>query len=272
LPIAPVVDFEISPPSGCRPLKVYFTNLSRYAEPDSYFWTFGQGQGVSTAVNPTYTYYEPGVYTVTLRASNSAGVAIEKRKEFSIEVYDNPTAGFSIRPEEVYLPQPIFLANLSRGATTYQWDFGDGNTSTEFEPQHEYQEAGSYDVTLIAENDHGCTDTLRQENAVYVEKGGNINIPNAFTPSLDGPGASDIVNGNNYNDVFLPVFEGVTEFHMLIYNRWGELLFESRDKSRGWDGYFKHKLSAKDVYVYKLQLKFSDGRRETIAGDVTLLR
>jgi gliding motility-associated-like protein len=59
---------------------------------------------------------------------------------------------------------------------------------------------------------------------------------------------------------------------MLIYNRWGELLFESRDKSKGWDGYFKNKLTAKDVYVYKLQLKFSDGRRETIAGDVTLLR
>ncbi len=272
LPIEPVVDFEISPPSGCRPLKVYFTNLSRYAEPDSYFWTFGQGQGISTAENPTYTYYEPGVYTVTLRASNSAGVTVEKRKEFSIEVYDNPRAGFSVRPEEVYLPQPIFLANMSRGATTYQWDFGDGNTSTEYEPQHEYQEAGSYDITLIAENEHGCVDTLVQENAVYVEQGGNINIPNAFTPSLDGPGASDVVNGNNYNDVFLPVFEGVTEFHMLIYNRWGELLFESRDKTRGWDGYFKNKLGAKDVYVYKLNLKFSDGRRETIAGDVTLLR
>ena len=272
LPIEPVVDFEFTPTSGCRPLTVQFTNLTRYAEPDSYYWTFGQGQGISTEENPSYTYYEPGVYTVTLRASNSAGVTVEERKEFSIEVYDNPIAGFSIRPEEVFLPQPIFLANLSRGATSYYWNFGDGTTSTEFEPQHVYVNAGSYDITLIAENEHGCKDTLRQENAVFVEKGGNINIPNAFTPSLDGPGAGDIINGNNYNDVFLPVFEGVTDFHMLIYNRWGELLFESYDKSMGWDGYFKGKLSAKDVYVYKLHLKFSDGRRETIAGDVTLLR
>ena len=72
--------------------------------------------------------------------------------------------------------------------------------------------------------------------------------------------------------MFLPVQEGVTKFHMMIYNRWGELLFESFDKHYGWNGYYKGRLCNKDVYVYKLQLEFSDGSAKTLAGDVTLVR
>ncbi len=270
-PFHPEVDFTYEPPKGCRPLTVQFRNLSRFAEAGTYRWSFGQGEGVSTEENPTYTYYEPGQYTVSLEASNSNGIAGRSVKEFSVEVYETPRAAFNLRPQESFLGEAIYFVNLSIGGENYFWDFGDGNTSTEFEPAHTYEETGVYDVTLIVNSEKGCTDTLRLESAAIVKNGGKVNMPNAFTPSTYGPGGSDAF-GVGKNDVFLPVFEGVTRFHLMIYNRWGELLFESFDKSFGWDGYYKGKLCAMDVYVYKLEMEFSNGKSNTIVGDVSLIR
>ncbi len=270
-PLVPEVDFSYAPPTGCRPLTVHFRNLSRYAAPGAYRWSFGQGQGVSTEENPSYTYYEPGVYTVTLEASNSIGVTATETKEFSVEVYENPIAAFNLRPDKAFLGEDIYLVNLSVNGTAYFWDFGDGLTSTDREPTHRYDQPGTYDITLIAQNEHGCADTLKKVGAVLIEKGGKIKVPNAFTPNTSGPGGSD-GSGAGKNDVFLPVLEGITSFHMMIYKRWGELLFESREKNYGWSGYYKGQLCPKDVYVYKLELKFSDGRSDTLVGDVTLIR
>ena len=271
-PLIPEVDFSFDPPQGCRPLTVQFRNLSRYAEADHYRWKFGEGEGVSADENPTYTYYEPGIYTVTLQASNSAGVTVEEQKEFSVEVFENPRAYFNLRPELVFLSEPVYFINLSVGGDSYHWDFGDGNTSNEINPEHVYAQTGTYDVMLIAQSNQGCVDTLLVEAAVTVEEGGEIMIPNAFTPSLSGQVNSEALGANGRNDVFLPVLEGVTKFHMIIYNRWGELLFESFNKSYGWNGYYKGHLCNKDVYIYKLELEFSDGAAKTVAGDVTLLR
>ncbi len=271
-PLVPEVDFLFDPPQGCRPLTVQFRNRSRYADPASYRWSFGAGEGVSADENPTYTYYEPGIYTVTLQASNSAGVTVEERKEFSVEVFETPRAYFNLRPDLVFLSEPVYFINLSVGADTYQWDFGDGTTSEEINPEHVYDQTGTYDVMLIAQSNQGCVDTLLVEAAATVEEGGEVMIPNAFTPNLSGQVNSEAGGANGNNDVFLPVLEGVTNFHMMIYNRWGELLFESFDKHYGWNGYYKGRLCNKDVYVYKLQLEFSDGSAKTLAGDVTLVR
>lgn len=271
-PLIPEVDFTYEPPKGCRPLTVQFRNLSRYAEADSYRWSFGEGEGVSTEENPVYTYYEPGFYTITLEASNSFGVTVAERKEFSVEVYETPRAYFNLRPDRAFLGEPIYFVNLSYEAENYYWDFGDGNTSTDPNPEHTYEQAGSYDITLIAESNKGCRDTLVVESAVLIENGGKVQVPNAFTPSQFGPSNSEVVGPNGKNDIFLPVFEGVTDFHMMVYNRWGEMLFESFDKNYGWNGYYKGRLCPKDAYVYKLELKFSDGNFKTVVGDVTLVR
>ena len=271
-PLVPEVDFLFDPPQGCRPLTVQFRNRSRYADPTSYRWSFGAGEGVSADENPTYTYYEPGIYTVTLQASNTAGVTAEERKEFSVEVFETPRAYFNLRPDRVFLSEPVYFVNLSVGADTYQWDFGDGITSEKVNPEHVYAQTGTYDVMLIAQSNQGCVDTLLVEAAVTVEEGGEAMIPNAFTPNPSGQVNSEAGGANGNNDVFLPVQEGVTKFHMMIYNRWGELLFESFDKRYGWNGYYKGRLCNKDVYVYKLKLEFSDGAAKTLAGDVTLVR
>ncbi len=270
IPIDPIVDFS-GGGQGCGPLTISFTDLSQYTDADTYNWDFGDG-GTSREKNPTYTYTTPGIYSVTLSASNELGNVVTEQKPFIVEVYPGPRANFQVRPGIVYLPdKPIYTANKSIGAESYFWDFGDGTTSTEYEPTHIYTAKGAYDITLVAINANGCTDTLRMRNAVIADEGADVRIPNAFTPSPDGPSGGG-VGGGGINDVFIPIMEGVVEFNMLIYNRWGELLFESNSRSIGWDGYFKGQICSADVYVYKLNMKFLNGEKATRVGDVTLLR
>src|SRR5690606_4766672 len=100
--------------------------------------------------------------------------------------------------------------------------------------------------------------------------GGTMRIPNAFTPGTRGQGRG---GGDGINDVFLPVTDGVTDFHMQIYDRWGTLVFESRSKESGWDGYDRNgRLLPAGVYVYKIVVRTSEGENATRAGDVTLIR
>ncbi len=257
-----MVDFVFDVPNGCAPLTVNFTNLTQYASPGTYQWDFGDGIGTSRQQNPTYTYYDPGVYSVSLSASNELDSVVTERKDFIIEVFPEAVANFAIRPTVVYLPgEEIRAVNRSEGGDSYWWDFGDGNSSTEFEPTHRYQQAGTYDVTLIVTSQYGCSDTLTIEKAVFADDGGKYLIPNTFTP-----------NGDGKNDTFLPELFGVTSFRMEVYNRWGELLFLTEDQNTGWDGFYKGQLSSQDVYVYKVKLKFLSGNSIVRTGDITLLR
>jgi len=272
-PIPPVVDFDFSVEDGCAPLTVRFKNTSLYAEPDSYLWSFGEGEGTSTDVSPVHTYYEPGLYTVSLTASNVLEDTVTEVKTDIIEVKAQPIAAFEIRPTVVLVPDnPIYTSNKSLGAQKFTWDFGDGQTSNDAEPIHYYKEEGKYDVTLIASNSNGCADTLKRESLVEAKAVGRILIPNAFSPNLSGPTGGESGGVPGTNDIFLPMTQQVTEFEMLIFNRWGELLFRSEDKNIGWDGYYKGKLMPQDVYVYKLNLVFENGDKTTRVGDVNLIR
>jgi gliding motility-associated-like protein len=249
---------------------VKFTNLSKFTEPDKYVWEFGDGQATSRAVDPSYTYFEVGKYTVTLSASNITGQTVKVTKQMIIEAFPRPDADFEVKPKLVYIPGGIlYTSNRSFDATSYEWDFGDGATSTSPEPEHRYKSEGVYDITLIAKNEFGCADTLKTQNAVRVEKGGQVLVPNAFSPNVTGSSGG---SSNGKNDVFLPLTRGVTEFELLVFNRWGELLFESQDTDRGWDGYYNGKLCPQDVYMYKLTALYENGERVVRVGDINLIR
>ncbi|MBY0436232.1 MAG: PKD domain-containing protein, partial [Cyclobacteriaceae bacterium] len=244
--IPPIVDFSYNPASGCLPLTVSFKNLSKFAEPTSYSWNFGDGQATSRAIDPTYTYFQPGKYSVILSASNITGQVITETKLLIIEVFAKPSAQFETKPKLVYIPGgTLFTKNNSFGAGRFIWDFGDGGTSEEFEPQHSYEKEGVYNISLIAISQNDCRDTTNVKSAVIVQKGGQILVPNAFSPNLSGaPSSNGGVGGfsDGKNDTFLPVMRGVTQFEMLVFNRWGELLFQSTDPQVGWDGYYNGKL------------------------------
>src|SRR5690606_13223067 len=102
-PTLPVVDFTYSQVDGCLPVMVSFTNLSEYSNPDTYLWDFGDGN-LSTEENPTHTYRENGVYTVTLQASNILGVLIKTEKQIVVELENGPEADFNIQKATKYLP------------------------------------------------------------------------------------------------------------------------------------------------------------------------
>lgn len=269
LPPPPVADF-IGPADGCGPLTVVFEDQSEYAT--AWFWNFGDG-GSATVANPVYTYTQPGTYTVSLTVTGIANGSVDQIVQESIvEVYPQAIAAFTVSPTELSVPhEPMFTINLSQNATDYFWDFGDGNTSEEFSPTHYYQDEGIYTITLTANNEFDCPSTYRLDDAVYAKPDADIVFPNAFTPTTDGG------NGGSYdptqfnNDVFFPLHKGVTEYQLQIFNKWGELLFESDDVTVGWDGYYRGEICKQDVYAWKVRARFVNGETVVKAGDVTLL-
>jgi gliding motility-associated-like protein len=269
-PIPPVLDFDYFPPRGCAALTVSFINKSKYADPTSYRWKFGAQEGTSRAVDPTYTYHQAGTYSVTLSATNELGDTVRLTKENIVDVRPNPVAQFAVYPTTpVNVPgEVVYTDNRSINASAYIWDFGDGYTSSDVEPQHKYTKEGSYDITLIASNGDGCADTTVVASAVQAVNHGQLLIPNAFVPNKSGPGSDNRLN----NEVFLPLVQKVTKFQMLIFNRWGQLVFQSTSPDVGWDGYYKGRLCAQDVYIYQITAEYENGRTVVRTGDVNLIR
>ncbi len=151
--------------------------------------------------------------------------------------------------------------------------FGDGTISDKVNPTHQYENEGNYDVLLIAYTDEGCTDTATRP--MVVRPTANIFVPNVFIPNPDGPNGGDIssATGQLINTVFYPVpNKPVSELEFQVYNRWGEVIFESQDVNIGWDGYVNGQMATQSVYIFRVDVKFTDGSEETIIGDVTLLR
>jgi len=264
LPTKPIADFS-GHADGCSPISVQFSNQSKYAE--RYEWEFGDGQ-ISTQKNPKHVYDFPGEYSVILRVYGEGGIDMIQHRDI-VKVYAIPSAFFQVKPDdkEVKIGNAHYFSNLSEGATSFSWNFGDGSTSIERSPFHEYRQPGVYDVTLVVSNENGCTDEYQLKSAATVAEGGKILIPNAFTPS----GGGNILS-SGMNDYFNPLAEGVVEFQMQIFNRWGELLFETHALEPGWDGTYRGVLCKQDVYVYKIKAKFIDGEVVEKIGDVTLIR
>ncbi|MGB0887724.1 MAG: PKD domain-containing protein [Vicingaceae bacterium] len=268
IPPIPIANFQ-GPATGCRPLSVQFTNFSSYG--NTYLWDFGDG-GVSTQFEPEYTFYNPGTYTVTLTVIGDGGQDVQVKQQI-IEVYQNPSAFFTASPTTVFIPnEPVLFFNLSNFANTYLWDFGDGNTSNEEFPEHTYIQQGVYDIMLVASTQNNCRDTFVLDAGVEALTKGDISIPNAFTPNPNGGNGGLFTNQDTDNDVFHPIVVGADEYELNIFNKWGELIFISTDVNIGWDGYYRGDLSKQDVYIYKVEVRFIDGRTDSFVGDVTLLR
>jgi gliding motility-associated-like protein len=263
----PIASFTASG-DGCVPLEVTFNNNSQYG--DSYLWDFGDGN-YSNQENPTYTYYEAGEFQVKLTVTGPGGQDIFA--DVFINVYPVANAYFKVTPSVVYIPeQPIHCYDLSEDAETWFWSFGDGETSNEQSPLHYYTEEGTYDISLTVNTSHNCPDTYTIPRAVIAESIGEVSFPNAFTPSESGPSDGSYDPNDFDNDVFHPIFSGVSEYRLSIFNRWGELLFESNDPDIGWDGYYREKLCKQDVYVWKVEGKYINGLDFVKTGDLTLLR
>lgn len=244
---------------GCDPYMAVFTNTSLAGT--KFIWEFGDGTFDSVIVNPTHLYPGIGTYNVRLIASDTNTCnKIDTSAYFTIRVIGKPVAAFSWSPNPPQENVPVQFTNLSSGATRYLWNFGDGESSTEVNPLHEYNITGAHSAELIAFNDVGCTDTaILTVNTIIVPV---LDVPNAFTPGRFGINGIVTVKGF-----------GIGKMNWRIYNRWGQLVYQSQNrKQQGWDGTFKGKLQTMDVYSYTLDVEFTDGKKLRKTGDITLLR
>lgn len=264
-PLKPVADFDAAPPRGCAPHTVSFTNKSTNAY--TYQWYFGDGNR-STQANPQHTYFFPGVYTVTLIATGPGGVDDTVKVDY-ITVDEPPIANFSVNPKEVFLPDAkVDLVSLSFNATRFQWLIRDKKgaivwTDTNEVTKAQLLDTGYFDVTLIVKSKIGCADTATQLKVISVSAEGEVFIPTAFTP-----------DNNGLNDVFKPEYMGLQsdDYKFQIYNRWGELVFETTDRDKGWDGRFNGKQCQQDVYVWIIRGELVGNKKIILNGTVTLVR
>jgi gliding motility-associated-like protein len=178
-------------------------------------------------------------------------------------ILKNPTAAFRADPAipaKLSFPVTIDFFNESTDADSYLWDFGDGTTSTDFSPSHEYTQIGDYDVTLTAFKSDVCEATVVQGKLV-IRAEGSIFIPNTFTP-----------NGDGINDEFVVSLTNLRSYHIKIFNRWGETLFESNSIFDNWKGLYGN--SSLPVGTYYYLINAIDIKRNPIkrSGSVTLIR
>jgi len=262
----PVAEFSVDITSGCQPVVVQFTNLSNASGNTVYNWSLGDGSTSTSSSTFAHQYDNAGCYDITLSVISDSLCSSSYTQNDLVCVYKVPVADFVYGPQQVYSDGPIVqFTNQSIAHQTSFWDFGDTETSTLENPKHEYPigEIGDYTVQLIVQTQFGCTDTVSK--IIVVKDQLLFYVPNTFTP-----------DGDEFNPVFKPVMTAgvdLFEYQLQIYNRWGELLFESYDYNVGWDGVYHDNILKPDIYTWKLTfgLQESDGKMTSL-GYVNLLR
>ncbi|MEZ5017610.1 MAG: PKD domain-containing protein [Flavipsychrobacter sp.] len=241
----------------CQHKAAKFSNTSENAT--SYNWDFGDGNN-SSDPTPSHIYDSVGTYTITFYASNPLSCNKVDTFTKTITVSVLPTADFIHAPIIPVTNEPVVFTNRSLKADTYNWNFGDGTGSQDETPQpHYYKRTGNYTVCLTASTLKGCSDTICKK--VDADIFPLADIPTAFTP-----------NGDGNNDILLVRGSGIETVNLRIFNRWGELVFETNEESVGWDGNYKNKEQPTDAYAFVLNVSFVDGTTLYKKGNVTLIR
>lgn len=266
----PDVIFTAVDTIGCEPLCVNFADASSITSGMNAAWKWNLGNGDtisnSTAFNYCYTNDSTFVlnrFSVTLTVTSDSGCVSSATKTNHITVYPESFASFNTSPTSATITDPVIsISNSSTGAISWDWSFGDTDTSSlHTPPNHTYADTGSYLIRLITNTQYNCADTSYQ--TIVVEPDFMLYIPSAFTPNEDG-----------VNDTFIPKGMFFTEFEMLIFDRWGNLVYRTDTINKPWNGKVNNgdEYAQKDVYVYVI--KATDLKREehTYRGTVTLIR
>lgn len=263
-PVPSLIVVEPNTFTGCQPAQITFNNLSTPID-DSYklLWSFGDGS-TGTDFSPVHLYENTGIYSVELKITSPLGCMTQKTWNNLIKVVMSPKAGFSYKPDEPnLLYNTVDFTDESIGGIAWQWQFDTVGVSLFQNPSFTFRDTGTYLIEQIVLHKSGCTDTAKTYISIlpYV----NFLMPNAFTPNNDG-----------LNDVFKPVgtFQGVSYYRLTIWNRWGEMLFESDDPKSGWNGQRNNtgEHAIPGVYAFVLEYINGLGERKTEKGHCTLIR
>ena len=173
-----------------------------------------------------------------------------------------PNADFDLSGNPISVGETLVVTNnSSNGSVSYLWDLGDGTTSTNDDPSITYNAEGAYTICLIAYTATNCPDTACQIVEVIEEVESVIGIPTAFSP-----------NNDTHNDVLYVRGSGIQSFTLVIYNRYGEKVFETNDLSSGWDGTYKGQPENTGVFAYYLEYEYVNGDKNSLKGNITLVK
>jgi len=263
----PQIQFQSDATNGCIPKTINFLNETENTQ--SCTWKFGTELSAGGYSDASYTFTEKGCYDITLEVLGTNGCSNSSQFNNFICVEDAPNVSFTASTETVNeLDAVVHFFNTTEGATSYNWNFGDSTENVYDEnPIHDFAEVpyGNYIVKLIASSSMGCTDSnfviikMNEESLFF--------IPNTFTPDED-----------IYNSIFQPIFtDGFDPFNfsMSIYNRWGELVFETHDASIGWNGlmFNSGEIVQDGMYTWTIiYKKVNNAQTDQISGHVNLLR
>lgn len=233
----PVAKFDYTVPEGCKRNEVSFRDLS--TAPYHWEWNMGDGSPVLNVQHPKYTYEKVGEYLVKLKVIGYGGCWDTTSSKLYMKVYDTLAVDFSSEPPlgskmtlhnhdailgvQGNLEPLVRFSEKTPGAVAWMWQFGDGQSSTDPNPLHRYESDGIFDVTLTVIDEHGCVYSGRK--GPYVVIAPEVQIPNVFTP-----------NGDDFNDKWFVRYNGLAPIKIAVFDRWGNLHFESNTKEKGWDG------------------------------------
>jgi len=254
---------------GCAPLDLAFFNSTDTSLISYLSWDLGNGDVYSGAVDiydtiSSVIYSTPGSYDVSLSITDKAGCPGYLTLPNYITVHDNPVADFTYNPTHATLFDPtIYFTDISQyNITDWAWSFAGLGTSTNQHPNFIFPgDTGSYQVSLSVIDNNTCFNSITKTIKIFGEFG--IYVPNSFSPDSDG-----------LNDEFSPIGFGISmeNYSFFIFDRWGELIFETNDISKGWDGTFKGKPLPDGIYVWKLFFKDLDNTVHQKTGHVNIIK
>lgn len=262
----PIIQISSNVVSGCLPLEVDFINESIATNMTSVVWDFGDEQQATDVFTTTHLFESVDCFDISLTVTSDNLCTSTQTFQSLICVDPLPVADFSYSPQQIFTIDPtVDFINESLYNDYNEWHFGDETTSSLVNPSHDYELGveGEYSVQLIVTTAAGCVDSITKVITITEEL--LVFVPNSFTP-----------DGDQFNNTFLANinsgFDNST-FHMEIFNRWGESIFESRDIEFGWDGTAKGYSAEVGTYIWVLDFKsLNDDNKYVFKGHVNLIR
>ncbi len=248
----PIIDYTTTQSHCGQSDGNIITNVTGGIPPFIYQWS--NGANTSNLNN-----IPAGNYNLTITDANGCSSTIN----ITLVEASKPQANFAPKPQITTIDDPIiYFENYSIGASSYQWDFGDGYSSTYFSPTHAYDFPGVYHVVLSVSDQYGCVDTVGAN--IIINDITNIFLPNAFTP-----------NGNNINELYNIMGTGIdpSTFEMRIFDRWGKQLFYTTDYSASWDGTYNGEPVPQGSYI--IAIKYSNknnGNKYYIVDKIVIIK
>jgi gliding motility-associated-like protein len=268
-PSTPAISSDVV--SGCDPVTVNFENLTDGQIIET-IWTFSDGTTITTndASNVAHTFEGVGTYDVSIQVTTAEGCVFSQIWPAYIESFENPRASYTNSPSQasIFNTEVEFNSTSSNNVTQWMWDFSadvEPSTSMQENPTVFYPEGipATYPVQLVVSTQNNCRDTVSGQ--VNVVNDVTLYAPNTFTPDNDA-----------FNDGWRVWISGIDvfEFHLTLYNRWGEVVWESFDPEAIWDGNYGSAGMVPDgTYIWRITAK--DGNNDNIydfQGAVTVLR